>query len=71
MNSAIPSAYRQLCLRGAPSRYNSVVRYFYRGLCQAGKATKVALTACLNKLLIILNVMVKHRRYGKPSIQNS
>ncbi|MGH7164650.1 MAG: IS110 family transposase, partial [Nitrospiraceae bacterium] len=30
-------------------------------LCAAGKAKKVALTACMRKLLIILNAMVKHR----------
>ncbi|MGH7148982.1 MAG: IS110 family transposase [Nitrospiraceae bacterium] len=43
------------------ARFNPVIRAFYRRLCAAGKAKKVALTACMRKLLIILNAMVKHR----------
>lgn len=34
---------------------------FYRRLCAVGKAKKVALTACMRKLLTILNAMLKHR----------
>ncbi|MDM8000049.1 MAG: hypothetical protein QUS33_08630, partial [Dehalococcoidia bacterium] len=30
-------------------------------LCAAGKPKKVALTACMRKLLTILNAMLKHR----------
>ena len=44
----------------APRR-NPVIRTFYQRLCQAGKAKKLALTACMRKLLIILNAMVKSR----------
>lgn len=43
------------------TRYNPVIRGFYARLCSAGKAKKVALTACMRKLLIILNAMLKHR----------
>jgi transposase len=43
------------------TRYNPVIRAFYARLCAAGKAKKVALTACMRKLLTILNSMVKHR----------
>lgn len=43
------------------SRRNPVIRAFYQRLCQAGKAKKLALTACLRKLLTILNAMVKSR----------
>lgn len=43
------------------TRFNPVIRVFYRRLCAAGKAKKVALTACMRKLLIILNAMMKHR----------
>jgi transposase len=43
------------------SRFNPVIRTFYQRLCAAGKAKKVALTACMRKLLIILNAMLKHR----------
>lgn len=42
------------------TRYNPVIRSFYVRLCIAGKAKKVALTACMRKLLIILNAMVKN-----------
>jgi transposase len=43
------------------TRFNPVIRVFYQRLCAAGKAKKVALTACMRKLLIILNAMMKHR----------
>lgn len=53
------------------TRFNPVIRAFYRRLCEAGKPKKVALTACMRKLLIILNAMMKHHRPWSPSIQNS
>lgn len=40
-------------------RINPTIKYFYRRLIAAGKAPKVAITACMRKLLTILNVMVK------------
>jgi transposase len=43
------------------ARYNPVIKAFYRRLRQAGKPAKVALTACMRKLLTILNAMLKHR----------
>jgi transposase len=43
------------------TRFNPVIRTFYQRLCATGKAKKVALTACMRKLLIILNAMLKHR----------
>lgn len=43
------------------SRHNPVIRAFYHRLCAAGKPKKVALTACMRKLLTILNAMLKHR----------
>jgi len=55
----------------AATRYNPVIRAFYRRLCAAGKAKKVALTACMRKLLTILNAMVKHHtpwRYAPSPI---
>jgi transposase len=42
------------------SRYNPVIKAFYQRLLTAGKAKKVALTACIRKLLTILNAMLKH-----------
>ncbi len=43
------------------SRWNPVLRAFYQRLCAAGKPKKVALTACMHKLLTLLNAMIKHR----------
>jgi transposase len=42
-------------------RWNPVIRAFYERLCSAGKAKKVALTACIRKLLTILNAMMKSK----------
>lgn len=53
------------------TRYNPILREFYQRLCAAGKPKKVALTACLRKLLVILNSMIKHRRPWNPVGQNS
>ena len=43
------------------SRCNPTIRDFYQRLLAAGKPKKVALTACMRKLLVILNSMLKHR----------
>ena len=43
------------------SQYNPVIRDFYRRLLAAGKPKKLALTARMRKLLVILNSMLKHR----------
>ena len=40
-------------------RRNPVIGAFYRRLRAAGKPAKVALTACMRKLLVILNAMVR------------
>lgn len=40
-------------------RINPTIKSFYRRLIGAGKAPKVAITACMRKLLTILNFMVK------------
>lgn len=42
------------------TRCNPVIRAFYQRLCSLGKPKKLALTACMRKLLAILNSMVKH-----------
>jgi transposase len=51
------------------TRYNPIIKAFYRRLCGVGKARKVALTACMRKLLIILNSMVKHQQTWTPDVQ--
>lgn len=55
------------------SRRNTVIRAFYTRLRKAGKAPKVALVACMRKLLTILNAMIKHKtRWSETfSIQTS
>jgi transposase len=52
------------------TRYNPIIKAFYHRLCGAGKARKVALTACMRKLLIILNSMVKHQQTWAPNVQH-
>ena len=42
------------------SRHNPVIRHFYQRLLAAGKPKRVALVACMRKLLVILNSMLKH-----------
>jgi transposase len=53
------------------TRYNPIIKAFYHRLCGAGKARKVALTACMRKLLTILNAMLKHRQTWVPDVQHS
>jgi transposase len=48
-------------------RYNPVLKGFYERLRAAGKAAKGALTACMRKLLTILNAMVKHQTSWHPT----
>jgi len=43
------------------TRWNPVLKAFYQRLLAAGKAKKVAMVACMRKLLTILNAMLKHR----------
>lgn len=41
------------------TRPNPVIKAFYESLLKHGKLKKVVLTACMRKLLVILNVIVK------------
>lgn len=43
-------------------RFNPVIQAFYQRLLQAGKRTKVGITACMRKLLTILNAVLKHQQ---------
>jgi transposase len=54
----------------AATKWNAVIRAFYQRLCAAGKRKKVALVACMHKLLTILNAMMRHQtpwREGVPA----
>lgn len=50
------------------TRYNPVIHAFYARLVAAGKPKKVALTACMRKLLTILNAMIARRTAWKPPL---
>jgi transposase len=43
------------------TRFNPVIKEFYERLLKAGKKKKVAVVACMRKLLTILNAMIKHQ----------
>ncbi len=50
------------------SRCNPVLYAMYTRLVAAGKTKKLALTACMHKLLTILNAMLKHRTpWARPT----
>jgi transposase len=52
----------------AAVRSNPLIRTFYQRLRAAGKKPKVALTACMRKLLTILNAMVRSGTRGNPQL---
>ena len=48
------------------TRFNPAIRDFYRLLCAKGKPKKVAMVACMRKLLTILNAMLKRHAQWNP-----
>ena len=48
------------------TRHNPPLRRFYHRLCAAGKAKKVALVACMRKLLTMLNAMLRDQTPWQP-----
>lgn len=52
----------------AAIRHNPVIRAFFHRLVAAGKPKKVALVACMRKLLVILNAMVRTGRHWDDSL---
>ena len=49
------------------TRHNPVIAAFYQRLCAEGKPKKLALTACMHKLLTILNAILRHGTPWQPS----
>lgn len=55
---------------GSATRHNPVLKVFYDRLIAKGKELKVALTTCMRKLIVILNIMIARgetrdiNRYG-------
>jgi len=50
------------------TRRNTVIRTYYQHLVALGKAKKVALVACMRKLLVILNAMLHTRTPWRPCL---
>ena len=48
------------------TRYPGPIRAFYQRRCRVGKAKKVALVACMRKLLTILNAMLRDQAPWQP-----
>ncbi len=49
------------------TRFNPALKAFYGRLLAAGKPKKVALVACMRKLLIILNAMLRDHTPWRPT----
>src|SRR5262249_12740539 len=47
-------------------KHNPVLRRFYERLLAAGKPKKLALVACMHKLLLILNALLRQRTPWRP-----
>jgi transposase len=57
----VRNLFYMACL-GAATRHNPVLKVFYARLVAKGKEKKVALTACMRKLIVILNTMIARRQ---------
>ena len=57
----VRNLFYMACL-GAATRHNPVIKAFYDRLIAKGKEPKVALTACMRKLICILNTMIARRQ---------
>ncbi len=53
------------------TRHNPTIKAFYDRLIEAGKPPKVALTACMRKMLVILNSMVKNHSHWRVATSAS
>ena len=51
------------------SRFNPILRPFYERMLQRGKEKKVALTACMRKLLTFLNAILRDQKRWNPSFK--
>ena len=49
-------------------RFNPVIHLFAERLKQSGKAYRVVMTACMRKLLVILNTMIREQTLWTPKI---
>lgn len=51
------------------TRHNVVIKQFYAHLQARGKSKKVALIACVRKLLVILNALLKQQKPWQPAVE--
>jgi transposase len=51
----------------AATRFNPVIKEFYQRLLKAGKKKKVAIVACMRKLLTILNAILRDHKHWNPN----
>ena len=63
----VRNLFYMACL-GAATRHNPVLKAFYRRLIDKGKEPKVALVACMRKLIVILNTMIARRQKWDASL---
>lgn len=52
-------------------RHNPVLKAYYERLLAAGKRKKVALVACMRKLLTVLNAIAKHGSIWRPDLHHA
>lgn len=53
------------------SRYNPVIRSHYQKLLAAGKAKKLALVACMRKLLVMLNAILRNKTPWRTHLETA
>jgi transposase len=51
------------------SKFNPILSRFYQSMIQRGKEKKVALTACMRKLLTFLNAILRDQKRWNPSLK--
>ena len=64
-NGRLRTAFYMATLSAA--RHNPVIKAYYDRLIARGKKPKVALVACMRKLIVILNTMIARRQKWDPS----
>jgi transposase len=62
----VRNAFYMPCL-GAATQHNPVLKAFYQRLIAKGKEPKVALVACMRRLIVILNTLIARRQKWDPS----
>src|SRR5438105_8164291 len=62
----VRNLFYMACL-GAATGHNPMLKAFYQRLVARGKEKKVALVACMRKLIVILNIMIARRQTWDPS----